>query len=176
MYRTPATLRRWARVFPGKAMPENIADMRPSQNIVLREEDPQLYSLFAGNADPELEASVLDGTFPAEPPTSPREEREAAKRKEAQDIYNRIGNPWMERQVRDEDGTFADIKAPNITEQILIESLDQELAQRLREEAQQDQARREAQAQAAELLGEAQEARQRAEQAEAAAAALSPAG
>lgn len=143
---------------------------------MLREEDPELFALFNGSAPAELEIAVLENTFPDEPPVSQREQREAAKRKEAEQAYKRIGNPWMERQIRDEQGQFMDIKGPNITEQILIESLDQELAQRLREEAQEHAARQKAQREAAELLGEAEQARARAAEAEAAAAALSPAG
>lgn len=63
-----AIAKRWARVFPGKPMPEFGSLPSMHQAITLEQQDPQLFAVISGAPLPvETSIQLMEGTWPAEP-------------------------------------------------------------------------------------------------------------
>ncbi|WP_216918799.1 hypothetical protein [Synechococcus sp. CCAP 1479/9] len=78
--RTGAILQRFAAALPGHALPQDPATLPLHLQMALRDVDPQLFAvLLTPDLPADLEAQLLNGTFPAElpPPPSPEEQRAA---------------------------------------------------------------------------------------------------
>jgi hypothetical protein len=91
--RTVATLARFDRVFPGESMPADLKSLSFAAQMALKDRDPGLYRVLAGQMDAATEAAVLGGSWPdvAPPPPSAAEIRE----REVAQLLSQGPNPYL---------------------------------------------------------------------------------
>ena len=113
-----AVLRRWSLAQPGTSMPADFNAWRlenPSEALLLTGKDPELVALLSGTAPAELLADTLQGLL-SPTPVSQEEKAEAARKSEAQSLYD---------ASRSEEGL-------NLTQKIRLEAAYPELAKKIK--------------------------------------------
>lgn len=117
--RNVSVLRRWANQSDGPLPPDwrNYQQKNPTEAMKIEREDPELVSLLRGEASASILADAIEGKLSAKPESY--ESRQKAER-QARMQHLSENNPWV---------------SGNMTESLEVESLNPELAKRLRKEA-----------------------------------------
>ena len=144
---SPAVLRRWGaamqRLSGGDApLPNNFQEWSKrnvSAAMELRDVDAELYQLLSGEAPSQLKLAAITGDWAAEAPSD--EQRQSAARQQQIAELMAQGNPWGTpgKYVGNESDpggmTYQEAVPGSLTNQLLIEGLDRDLAARLKAEA-----------------------------------------
>jgi hypothetical protein len=127
-------LTRWAAFAPGTRMPDSVDELEFSQRAALQTADADLFALLANQAPAELELAAMNGSLATAAPTQ-QELQDAAKAAQIQQILDTTnGNPWGQPGYYEGD-TFVPPLPANLTQAFTLESLDPQLAARLKAEA-----------------------------------------
>jgi len=73
--RTAAVLSRFAAVFPGERLPQDITSIPWAAQLQLKDADGELHALLTGQASAELELAVLNGSWSHTAPVRPPAKR-----------------------------------------------------------------------------------------------------
>ena len=128
--RNESTLRRWAAFRPGTRMPDSLEELTLSDQLALSSADVELHSLLSGTATAELELAALSNALDAAP--TPQQRQQEANAAQVQAILDRNGgNPYGVQgyyQNPDDPNSYIAKRERNLTDSMLLESLDPQLA------------------------------------------------
>jgi hypothetical protein len=113
-------------------MPDSIQELGADQLIQLQTSDPELFQLLSNTAPAELELAAMSGELPDAAPT-PQQRQEQANQQRIAELVE--SNPFGKQGYYAEDGSYIPAVQGSVTAQFELESLDPELAARLRAEA-----------------------------------------
>lgn len=126
-------LKRWATFAPGSRMPDSIQELGADQLLQLQTSDTELFQLLSNSAPAELELAALSGELPDAAPTQ-QQRQDAAKQARIEAILE-AGNPFGRAGYYTAEGEYVPPVPPSVTTAFELESLDPELAARLKAEA-----------------------------------------
>ena len=133
MHKTSALMKRWIAAMGGDSRYPSSADELPVDAVMaLTERDPELLAILQGSAPASLELQVLDGSLPDAAPT-PQQLQDAATAARVEELLA-AGNPFG-TQGHYEGQDYIPGTPANVTAAFELESLNPELAARLKAEA-----------------------------------------
>ena len=134
MIKSAATLKRWIAATGGDLpYPSSPDKIGVGLGLRLQQVDPELLQILQGNAPARLELAVMDGTLADAAPTQ-QERADAATAARIEELT--ASNPFGQAGHYDEKGDLVPPVAGNLTAALELESLDPDLAARLKAEAQ----------------------------------------
>ena len=134
MLKSAATLKRWIAATGGDLpYPSSADQLGVDLTLRLQMQDPELLQILQGNAPARLELAVMEGALADVAPTQ-QEQQDAAKAARIAELT--ASNPFGQAGYYDEKGDLVPPVAGNMTAALELESLNPELAARLKAEAQ----------------------------------------
>ena len=133
--RTAQMLRRFSVVFAGQRMPDNISELAMTEQQMLQDADPELFSLLSNQAPAELELAAMTGEL-ADFAITPQQRQDTAVQAEVQQLI--ASSPFGTKDSYSPEGEFIPGKKENFTAQMRLSMLSEDAYNKCKAEIQPD--------------------------------------